>query len=570
MVPLAALLIGSLALRDAPFREAAQTATAGLISLVPEGLVLLMSITYAAAAGRLAREGALVQQLNAVESLASADTVCLDKTGTLTDGTLELVAVVGPDGADPAAAVSLARRVAAAGTVRSPTSDAIASALGGGSGEEPRVEVGFSSRWKWSGVELADETIVLGAPEVLGTGEFASAVARHQEQRARVLVVGTAERIEPPATAGDSPPLPVGFTPSGLVVLRERMRPDAMAVVSYLRSEGVDLKIMSGDAPKTVEATAREAGFGPVTSISGAELPVDEALLAEAAFQHAVFARVSPEQKRALVAALQVGGRYVVMVGDGVNDVPAMKQANLAIALGGGSQIARGVSDIVLVGEDFGLIPRAISEGRRMLANLRRVAKLFVVKSAFAGTLILTVGVAGAAYPLLPRQLSLAALITVGIPAFALALAPSTGRPRELSFIRDLARFSVPGGVVSALAVLASYAATRSLPGHGVDDARTVAFMVTVLTGLYLILLLEEEAMVRSHVRAAGVWALMGVLILILALSLSIPALREFFALTPPRPADVAIAVLALVFALGALGLCGFRAPLIGRRIYAA
>jgi len=278
-------------------------------------------------------------------------------------------------------------------------------------------------------------------------------------------------------------------------------------------------------------------------------------LIAKVAATHAIFARVSPEHKRELVRALARRGRYVAMVGDGVNDVPAMKAARIAVALGNGSQIARGVSDIVLVANDFTAIPRGIDEGRRILANIRRVAKLFVVKSAFAATLVLTVGIAGGAYPLLPRHLSLAAALTVGIPSFALALAPSTGRPPRLEFIRDLARFSVPGGVVSALAVLAAYGATKALPGRTVADGRTVAVIVVVLTGLYLILLLEDEAMERSNVRAAAVGS---------------PFMRSFFALTRLGVVEVLLAVLGAIFAVGALGLLGFRAPLIVRRLFAA
>ncbi len=565
MVPLAAVLVAALWLHETAFREAAQTATAGLISVVPEGLVLLASVTFAAGAVRIARAGALAQQLNAIESLASVDTVCLDKTGTLTDGSLELVEVVPAPGVPEGAARQLLARVAAAGSVRSSTSDAIATALGG-SPEPTLGEVPFASRWKWSGAAFHDEVLILGAPEALGAGPLATEVSRRQGERSRVLVFGRASSLPQVSGPGEVPGTPPGFTPLGLAVLRERMRPEAGEVVAYLRAEGVDLKVMSGDAPGTVAAVARAAGFPDTSTVTGADLPDDPAALEEIAAAHAIFARVSPDQKKALIEALGRRGRYTAMVGDGVNDVPAMKAARIAIALGSGSQIARGVSDIVLVADDFRSLPQGIAEGRRILLNIRRVAKLFVVKSAFAATLILTIGVSGAAYPLLPRHLSFAALFTVGIPAFALALAPSTGRPPRRDFTRDLMRFSVPGGVVSALAVIVAYAFARSV--SDVETGRTVALVVLVLTGLYLVLLLEDEAMQESKVRARSGLTLMVVLLAGFVGAFLIEPVRDFFALAPLGPIEILIALGAFAFSIGVFGLLRFRIPIVAQRLF--
>ena len=561
-------LYGALYVHGTSFREAAQTATAGLISIVPEGLVLLTSVTFAAGALRLGRSGALVQRLASVEALASLDTVCLDKTGTLTDGSLELVDVVPATAEAETDARATLARMASAGSVRSATSDAIEAALGNAGREHLVAEVPFSSAWKWSGVSFSDgDTIVLGAPEALGAGGFGEEIARRQATRQRVLVFGRARGLPVVEADAESADPPDGFRPLGLAVLEERMRPEAASVVAFLEDQGVDVKILSGDAPATVEAVARAAGFSNTSAIAGADLPTDPEALADVAERVAVFGRVTPEDKRALVEALRSRGRFVAMVGDGVNDVPAMKRAQVAISFGHGSPIARGSADIVLLEGDFSAIPSGIREGRRILANIRRVAKLFVVKSAFAATLILTVGVAGAAYPLLPRHLSLAALFTVGIPAFALALAPNTGEdPSETSFVRDLLRFSIPAGVVSALAVLASYGATKSLPHRTIADARSVSLLVLVLTGLYLVLLLEDEAMAQSRVRASGVIVLMAALLAGLILALSAPTLRSFFAVTSMGVPEVLLAVLGAVFAVGALGLLGFPAPLVVRR----
>jgi magnesium-transporting ATPase (P-type) len=258
------------------------------------------------------------------------------------------------------------------------------------------------------------------------------------------------------------------------------------------------------------------------------------------------------------------------MIGDGVNDVPAMKAARLAVALGSGSQIAKGVSDIVLIDGSFSSLPAGVAEGRRILANIRRVAKLFVVKSAFAATLIMTIGVLGGLYPLLPRHLTLAGALTVGIPGFVLAIAPSVGRPQRVPFLRDLLRFSVPGGVVSAIGVIAAYMITERLPGRTVEDARSAALLVLVLVGLYLILMLEDEAVEQSQVRAVGVAALMGGLLAALVAAFAIPLSRDFFLITPPDAAEWLVVLGSVTIAIGALGVLGFRAPLFLRLLFAS
>ena len=568
MIPLSAALLVAFRIHATDFQQAAETATAGLISVVPEGLILLTSITFALGAVKMGRAGALVQRLNAVESLAGVDTICIDKTGTLTDGTLRLADVVAAPERTEDGVRRLLARLAASAEVRSGSTDAIAAAMPAAP-EAILAELPFSSRWKWSGVTLADATIVLGAPEVLGAGPLAERVAAFQEQRGRVLVVGTAAALPPIPDEDDAAPLPTGFEVAGIVVLEERMREDAADVVAYFRAQGVDLKVISGDAPRTVEAVAEAAGFGDTSAISGADLPLgDLEAMADVAVAHSVFGRITPEAKRELVDALRRRGRYVAMIGDGVNDVPAMKAARMAIALGTGSQIAKGVSDMVLLNGSFSSLPAGVAEGRRILSNIRRVAKLFVVKSAFAATLILTVGVAGVAYPLLPRHLSLAGAFTVGIPAFLLAIAPSVGLPPKVPFLRDLLRFSVPGGVVSAIGVLAAYSIVRSFPGSDLVDARSAALLVLVLIGYYLILLLEDEAVEQSHVRAWGVGVLMAFLVAGIVIAYEIPFVADFFAIRPPDLKEWLVILGSVGIAIGILGALGFRAPLFLRMLF--
>lgn len=568
MVPLAGALLLAFRFHNTQFQQAAETATAGLISIVPEGLILLASITFALAAVTLGRMGALVQRLNAVESLAGVDTLCVDKTGTLTDGTLRLTDVVAAPNTTDAAVRLLLGRLAGSAEVRSGSSDAIAMAIPYPA-ETVLAELPFSSRWKWSGVELHDTVIVLGAPEVLGMGALSAEVEAFQAERGRVLVVGTATAL--PAIPEDdavTPPTPPGFTALGIVVLAEQMRSDAAEVVAFFREQGVDLKVISGDAPRTVEAVAKAAGFGDTTAISGADLPTgDLDAIADVAVTHSVFGRITPDQKRELVDGLRRRGRYVAMIGDGVNDVPAMKAARMSIALGSGSQIAKSVSDMVLINGSFATLPKGVAEGRRILANIRRVAKLFVVKSAFAATLILMIGVAGAEYPLLPRHITLAAAFTIGIPGFVLAIAPSVGRPTNVPFLRDLLRFSVPGGVVSAIGVMAAYGITRSLPGRSLEDARSAALLVLVFIGLYLILLLEDEAIEQSQVRAWGVGLLMLALVAGFVAAFAIPPVADFFSINPPDFTELLVVIGSLGIAIGVLGALGFRAPLFLRAL---
>jgi cation-transporting ATPase E len=299
MIPLAGALLVAFRIHETDFQQAAETATAGLISVVPEGLILLTSITFALGAVKMGRAGALVQRLNAVESLAGVDTICVDKTGTLTDGSLRLASIVAAPERTEDGVRRLVGRLAASAEIRSGSSDAIAAEIPM-SAEPVLAELPFSSRWKWSGVQLEDTTIVLGAPETLGAGPLAETVAAFQEQRGRVLVVGTASGLPAIPEHDDEPlPLPFGFHPAGLVVLEEQMREDAAEVVGFFRAQGVDLKVISGDAPRTVEAVAEAAGFGETTAISGADLPMgDLEAMGDVAVAHSVFGRITPEQKR--------------------------------------------------------------------------------------------------------------------------------------------------------------------------------------------------------------------------------------------------------------------------------
>jgi magnesium-transporting ATPase (P-type) len=547
LVPLGIALGWVLYRRHTSLHNAVPTAVAAVVTLVPEGLILLTSVTFAVAAMRMARRGALAQQLNAVESIASVDTICLDKTGTLTDARLQVEALVPAAGIDEGELAHELGRYAASARSRNTTIAAIDEHCGGAE-EDPRSSVPFSSRRRWSALQFGSTTYVLGAPELLPSGELRTLAEREAEAGRRVVAFGVARG---PIDADSSP---VFDEPLGLAVLGERLRGDARETVEFLQSQGVRVIIISGDRPETVAAVAADVGIdGPV--LDGRDLPPDPAALLGLLEGDAVIGRISPEDKKRVVDTLTADGRYVAMVGDGVNDVPALKAARLAIAQGNGSQIARAVSDLVLVDGDFASVPALVAEGRRVLRNLQRVAKLFVAKSAFAFFLVISIGLTPQPYPLLPRHLTLAAALTIGIPAFFLALGPSEGKFGSDHFLFDVGRFAVPAGTAAGLGVLASFVFARNVGGLPLIEARTIATTVLVLVGLYLILVLEAT----TRRRAAAVVTLAGAMLVLYAFVLALPGTRHFFALTIPGPGGVFLALAGAAIAVIGLWLTDDR-----------
>jgi magnesium-transporting ATPase (P-type) len=533
MVPLAVLLILTLKLRNTGVEEAAQTATAGLVTLVPEGLVLLMSVTFAVAAVRLARRDTLVQQMSATESLAAVDTICVDKTGTLTDGELRLLGAEVAEGLEPATARAALGRFAASAGDRNRTLEAIAERF---PGEAGRVggEVPFSSEWKWSGLRIGSTTYVLGAPDVLsaaGALTLPPGLARklEQETAAGRRVVAFGESTEP-LPANPSEATAPRLAPIALVVLEETLRPDAAATVATMREENVDLKLISGDARATVTAVAAAVGVPQGAGvIEGSELPEDAEGLARAALENTVFCRIKPEQKRDLVAALAASGRYAAMIGDGVNDVPALKRARMAVAMGSGAQVTKGVADVVLLKDEFARLPEAVGEGRRIARNIHRLGRLYLTKTVYAAALILLVAIPGFAFPFLPRHLTLAAFLTIGIPSFVLALAPSDGPLYRGRLLRALAAFAVPAGLATALGSILSFFLVDTVFGGSLEAGRTAATTTLIVLGLSFVLLLErgpgrEHIAIQSYMLAlvAGLGALY-------ALILAAAPVRDFF-----------------------------------------
>ncbi len=537
LVPLAIIMLIGFQIRSVDLTEAAQTATAGLITLLPEGLILLMSVTLAVAARRLAGMNTLVQQISATEALAAVDTICVDKTGTLTDGNLKLIGVVTEDPAGAESAQRELGRFAASAGERNRTLESIADAFPAPPATVV-AEVPFSSQWKWSGMTLdgdgSQRSYVVGAPDVLtGIGALvlppALQIALDTQSKAgrRVIAFGEAVAGLPTDPALDPPPR---LEARALVVLEETLRADAAETIEFMRDQEVDLKLISGDARQTVTAVAYALGVPEDAGVvEGPDLPDDRVRLAEVARAGTIFCRITPEQKKSLVRALSESGRFTAMIGDGVNDVPALKEARLAVAMGSGSQVTKGIADIVLLQDEFSMLPKAVAEGRRIARNIHRLGRLYVTKTVYAGFLILAAALIGFTFPFLPRQLTVAATLTIGIPSFVLALAPSEGPLYRGRLLRALAAFSVPAGIGIGVGSLLSYALVDGVAGGTLNEGRTAATTTLIVLGLAFILLLErgpgrEHIAIQSYMLAmvTGLGALF-------ALVLAAAPVREFF-----------------------------------------
>jgi cation-transporting ATPase E len=399
--------------------------------------------------------------------------------------------------------------------------------------------VPFSSAWKWSGLTLDGEgpgpgrSYVIGAPDILvGSGaltlppELAARLDREASQGRRVIAFGEAPAGLPADPAGQPPPR---LEPRALVVLEETLRPDAAETIEFMRNEDVDLKLISGDARQTVTAVAYALGVDPAAGvIEGPDLPDDRAALARVAEENTIFCRITPEQKKALVGALSDAGRFTAMIGDGVNDVPALKQARMAVAMGSGSQITKGIADIVLLRDEFSMLPRAVAEGRRIARNIHRLGRLYLTKTVYAGVLILAAALIGFTFPFLPRQLTVAALLTIGIPSFVLALAPSEGPLYRGRLLRALAAFAVPAGIGIAVGSLLSFALIAGV-GGALEEGRTAATTTLIVLGLAFILLLERGPG-REHISIQGyMLAMISIMGALFAAILAVAPLREFF-----------------------------------------
>jgi cation-transporting P-type ATPase E len=546
MVPVSVALVASLLLRShETLANALRESVAGVGAMVPEGLVLLTSIAFALGALRLARRRVLVQELAALEGLARVDVLCIDKTGTLTEPGMQLEEIVALGDADADELECALGELAGADPAPNATMRALA---GAGVRERPWAVTArqpFSSVRKWSAVTFAGHgTWVLGAPSVMApSGSFDGAVERRERAGQRVLLLARSE-----ARAG--PALPDRLSPEALVVLAERVREDAAGTLAYLKQQGISIKVLSGDAPATVAAVAGRAGVEIVGApVDAGELAAAGQSIGAALAASNVFGRVRPEQKLEAVRALQDDGHVVAMLGDGVNDVPALKLADLGIAMGSGSQSSRSVARVVLLDSAFSTVPEVLGEGRRVIANIERVANLFVTKTVYAALLATVVAIAGVPFPFFPRHLTIVSTLTIGVPGFLLALAP--GAPRaQPGFTRRVLSFTLPAGTAAGAAAMTAYALARATPSCSAGAARTASMLALLALGVWVLGLIARPL---TPVRCAAGLALA----LALAALFAWPLTRRVFSLALP-PLAVWVE-LAAVVAAAVVGLSLWR-----------
>ena len=526
---------------DVGWRRAVLAMVGALVPMVPEGLVLMTSIAFAVGVVRLGHRQCLVNELPAIEGLARVDVVCADKTGTLTENGMRVSDL---KQLSAAAVGDVLAQLASDDSRPNASMQAIAEAYKMPPGWTATATAPFKSATKWSGASYGEYgNWVIGAPDVLL--ERGSPVAEQAEQIGslglRVLLLGSSDLPVDHADAPDT------VTPVALVVLEQRVRPDARDTLDYFASQSVSIKVISGDNAVSVGAVAGSLGLEGET-MDARQLPDQADNLADMLEEYTTFGRVRPDQKRAMVHALQSRGHTVAMTGDGVNDVLALKDADIGVAMGSGSSASRSVAQIVLLDNKFATLPYVVGEGRRVIGNIERVSNLFLTKTVYSVLLAILVGLAGLAskifgsdpllFPFQPIHVTIAAWFTIGIPAFILSLAPNTERAHP-GFMRRVMTSALPSGLVVGTATFSSYLAAyqgREASETQQTQASTAALITLLVTAVWVLAVVA---------RPYQWWrvALVSVSGLAYVVIFSIPAAQKTFMLDP---SNMVITLMAL------------------------
>ncbi|UDM35063.1 HAD-IC family P-type ATPase [Mycobacterium ulcerans] len=528
----------------AGWRDSVLRTVGALVPMVPEGLVLITSIAFAVGVVRLGQRQCLVQELPAIEGLARVDVVCADKTGTLTETGMRVSDVDELIADQHGAVADVLAFLAAADARPNASMQAIAQAFPSPPDWTSTATAPFKSATKWSGISFRDHgNWVIGAPDVLldSASEAAREAERIGAQGLRILLLGVA------AVAVDDPCAPGQVTPAALVILEQKVRPDARETMEYFAAQNVSVKVISGDNAVSVGAVAAKLGLQGQT-MDARQLPSEQPELADVLDTYITFGRVRPDQKRAIVHALQSHGHTVAMTGDGVNDVLALKDADIGVAMGTGSPASRAVAQIVLLDNRFATLPYVVGEGRRVIRNIERVANLFLTKAVYSALLALLVGIEclfakplGAdplLYPFQPIHVTIAAWFTIGIPSFILSLAPNDERAYP-GFVRRVLTSALPSGLVVGVATFVSY--LTAYPGrHSTWQEQTQASTAALIT------LLVTALWVLAVVARPYRWWRLGLVIacgLAYVAIFSLPLAQRKFFLDPSNLATTSIAL---------------------------
>ena len=513
-----------------PLRDSVESTVSALIGMIPEGLYLLTSVAIAASCLKLSRKRVLVQDMNCIETLAHVDVLCVDKTGTITEPTMEVTDVY-PLNSERFSYDDIEKILAAFYHGEEPdneTARAMGQQFAGETTWRAVKRMAFSSSTKWSGADFGENgRYVVGAPEFIMGDRYDSIRSEAEpwsERGCRVLLLAAYD------TAFDDGPLQSAHVaPIALVFLSNLLRPDAQETFRYFASQGVSVRVISGDNPITVAQVATRAGIENADRYVDATTLSTEQDFEEAVKYYTVFGRVTPEQKRYLVRAFQKQGHTVAMTGDGVNDVLALKDANCGIAMASGSQAASQVAQIVLLNSQFSAMPAIVAEGRRVINNIQRAASLFRVKNIFSFALTLLLLFIDMPYPLLPIQLSLISTFTIGIPSFFLALEPNYARV-EGKFMRNVIRRAMPGGLTNLTIVLLAGFFTSTF-GLSNEQLNTICVWVMSAVGLVTLYHVSVPFTRLRLAVLAGMTAAMLFSLLVIPAFFDLPALNASSAL---------------------------------------
>lgn len=496
------LFIQAFVFQGEGFRSSVTSMIAAVIGMIPEGLYLLASVALAVSSIRLAQKKVLLHDMKCIETLARVNVLCVDKTGTITENTMEVQDVIPTKEYEEGELRPLSELLGdftAAQSSDNITMEAMKRYFKIASGKKAVAKTGFSSASKYSSVTFEEASYVLGAPEFVLKEQYENyeeAISAHASKGARVLVFGTAKE-EP-----DGKPLKEAVTPLAYVLLANPIRQEAKETFTYFAEQGVEVKVISGDNPLTVSEVAKEAG------IAGAERYVDTSTLhteeemRAAVLNNAVFGRVTPNQKRKFVQILKEEGKTVAMTGDGVNDVLALKDADCSIAMASGSDAAAQASQLVLLESDFSCMPEVVLEGRRVVNNIQRSASLFLVKNIFSFLLSLVSFVFMFTYPLEPSQISLISMFTIGVPAFFLALEPNKNIIKG-HFLTNVFLKALPAALTDVLAVGALVIFGRTF-GVSSADISTAATMLLSIVGFMILYTISAPMNVLRGVILGG------------------------------------------------------------------